>query len=168
MKKTITDSSKYKVGTTLWFLCFEQHENYQLGDEYDCFIHEHPYFTMTKTPMRHLWKTNRPLPKMDGESFDMTIMLLTSDIVIGSMIANNVGFSENTGEFSYYDDELEICLPEQILFKDRKSAVNERTRIFKMIHDWSKNKLESSNEMFSVRKLVDRKNKCPDNREEGR
>lgn len=168
MKKTIIDSSKYKVGATLWFLYFEQHDNYQLGDDYNYFVNEHPYFTMTKTPMRHLWKTSRPLPKMDGESFDMTIMLLTSDIIVGSMIVNSVGFSENTGEFSYYDDELAICLPEQILFKDRKGAVNERTRIFKMIHDWSKSKLESSNEMFSVRKFVDRKDKRPDCGEKGR
>lgn len=167
MKKTIIDSAKYKLGSTVWFLCFDQHDNYQLGDEYNHFIHEHPYFTMTKTPLRHLWKTTRPLPKMENESFDTVIMLLTCDMSVRSMIISNIELSENTGEFSYCDDELEICLPEQILFKDHKSAVNERTRILKMIHDWSKNKLESSDEMFSVRNSVDRKDKRSYNREEG-
>jgi hypothetical protein len=158
MKNNILDSSKYIVGSTLWFLDIEENRNVQLGDEYNHYIYEHPYFTMTKTPMKHLWKSTRPLPKMSHEPFDMMVILLTSDICVKSMVVNNIGFSENTGEFTYCDEDLEICLPEQILFRDRKHAVNERTRILKMIHDWSKSKLESSNEMFAVRKSVDKLN----------
>jgi hypothetical protein len=88
-------------------------------------------------------------------------MLLTSKMTVQSMIVEGIEFSDNTGEFSYSDEELQICLPEQILFSNRGQAVNEKNRIFRMIHDWSKKQLESTDEMFSVRKsVVNNEGKC--------
>jgi len=150
--KTLIDSAKYPMGSTVWFLSLQQPTDYQLGEQYDSFIFEHPIFAMSRTPLRHIWKSGRALPKLDSESFDNVITLLTSEILIRSMVVECIDRSENTGEFVYLDDELEICLPEQVLYANRKDADREHKRILRMIRDWATAQLETKNEMFSVRR----------------
>ena len=148
----IMASAKYPLGSTVWFLGLEPPENYQLGEQYDSFMFEHPIFALSRTPLRHIWKSTRALPKLENESFDNIITLVTSRILVQSMVVESIERSENTGEFVYLDDELEICLPEQILYSSRPEAKREQTRILKMVRDWAIAQLETNNEMFSMRR----------------
>lgn len=149
---SIIDSAKYNIGETLWFLDLESPSHYQLGEEYDTLILEHPLFTFTRTPLKHIWTSSRALPKMEGDSFDNVTSLLVSKILIRSIVVESIERSENTGEFVYLDIEQEICLPEQVLYSNRKDAQREKTRVLKMIKDWATAQLDSKNEMFSMRR----------------
>ena len=149
---SVIDSAKYNIGETLWFLDLESPNNYQLGEEYDSLILEHPLFTFTRTPLKHIWRSSRALPKMEGDSFDNVISLLVSKILIRSMVVESIERSENTGEFVYLDVEQEVCLPEQVLYSNRKDAQREKTRILRMIKDWATAQLDYKNEMFSMRR----------------
>lgn len=149
---TLLDSAKHRIGDTVWFTQLRQPVDHQLGEQYNDMLYEHPMFIFSRTPLRHIWTSGRALPKLDGESFDSIVMLLTGEIVLRSMVIESIERSENTGEFIYYDDELQVCLPEQVLYLDRRGADRERTRILRMIRDWATAQLEAKNEMFSMRK----------------
>jgi len=148
----IMASAKYPLGSTAWFLGLEPHESYQLGEQYDMFMFEHPIFALSRTPLRHIWKSSRALPKLEHESFDNIITLVTSRILVQSMVVESIERSENTGEFVYLDNDLEVCLPEQVLYSTRREASREQTRILKMVRDWAIAQLETNNEMFSMRR----------------
>lgn len=161
---SIIASAKFKIGDTVWFLGLEQPNGYQLGEEYDTLMFEHPIFTFRRTPLKHIWRSARELPKMEGEAFDNITSLLVSKILIRSMVIEGIERSENTGEFIFSDFDQEVSLPEQVLYADRKDAQREKTRILKMIRDWVTAQLDTDNEMFSMRR---RPNKHQQDRRSG-
>lgn len=148
----ITSMAKYQPGTTIWYISLEKPYSCELGIEYNIFTFEHPIFIMSRTPLKHIWNSSRALPKIEGESFDTIISLLTSNISVQSMVVENIERSENTGEFVYYDEVLEVIIPEQIAYIKRKDAQREKTRILRMIIDWATAQLEPKNEMFTLRR----------------
>ena len=102
--------------------------------------------------MKFMWSSNRKLPKLENETFDHIINLLTCKMVPRSMLIDAITLSENIGEYIYHDNESKISLPEQVIFKNRKDALREISRTLNMIRDWVDQQLGNNYEMFSMRR----------------
>lgn len=151
-KSTLDDCGKFAIGSTVWFLVFEQPNQITVGDDYEIFSVEHPIFLFSRTPIKCMWQTSRALPKLEGDTFDTVMSMITCKLVARTMVVETIEISENTGEFVYCDDQDGIFLPEIVIFKDRNAAMRERTRILNMIKNWVDKQLGNNHDMFSVRK----------------
>ena len=151
-KLTLDDCGKYPIGNTVWFLVFEQPNQIAIGDDYDIYSNEHPIFLFYKTPIKCLWQTNRALPKLENDTFDTVMSMMTCKLVARTMVIETIEISESTGELMYCDDQDGIFLPEIVIFKDRNAAMRERSRILNMIKNWADKQLGTDHDMFSVRK----------------
>lgn len=162
----INSMAKYKIGSTIWFVDFAEPCDIMLGESYDCFMSEHPYFTLTRTPYKHVWKSGRQIPKIEAQPFDNIVTLLVGKLAVRSVVVENILRSETTGEYVYLDSMATISLPEQIVYSERCQAQKEKTRILKMIRDWATAQLEDNDgEMFSVSKSDKKQSdRCSDNR----
>ena len=151
-KSTLEDCGKYAIGSNVWYLVFEQPNQVVVGDDYEQYHREHPIFLFSKTPVKCLWQTSRALPKLEGDTFDTVMSMVTCRLVARTMIVETIEISEVTGEFVYCDDEEGIFLPEIVIFKNRNEAMRERTRILNMIKNWVDKQLGNDHDMLSVRK----------------
>lgn len=152
-KQTIEEfGGSFKVGDVVWFVTLEQPNQVIVGEKYEHLLSDHPIFLLSRSPMGLMWSSKRKLPKLENETFDHIVNLLTCTLVARSMLVDSIELSDSVGEYIYHDDEFLITLPENVLFKDRKSALREISRTLNMIKDWVDNQLGNNHEMFSMRR----------------
>lgn len=164
-KLELSNCGKYSIGSTVWYLDFQHTNSASIGEEYDEFHSSHPIFLFKRTPVKSIWKTSRTLPRLEHNSFDLIMGLITGKLEAKSIVVDFVELDETTGDFVYSDDSGEIYLPEIVLFETNREALRERTRVLNMIKDWVAKQIGTNYDLFSMRKSSEKQqDKCSNRR----
>ena len=134
----VKELSRYKQGEVAWWVVLRPKKvaetKLEKCDEW--MVEHHPKVLFTRGPCKNVWKQNIRLPHLHHTDFAVITNVLTSTVMVEEFFVNEVVRSFDTGEFFYANADNE-WMPESYLFDSKQAARKEKTRILKLIKQWS-------------------------------
>ena len=136
---SVTELARYTVGDIAYWIIISNEEVPVLDDD-NIWMLDNPRVLYEHGPAKHIWKeSNRfsRLPKLNDIDFINIVNLLTSELVVQPYIISEISRSNDTGEFYYYNEEIDEWAQESCLFDTNIAARREKNRILKLIKKWA-------------------------------
>lgn len=88
-------------------------------------------------PFKHLWPSKAKLPRLSYFDFNLITNILTAQLRVDDFFIDDLIRSMETGQFLYYDGAND-WMPEDCLFPTMSEALREKTRILRLLRNWTK------------------------------
>ena len=133
---SVLELSRYKVDTTVYWLALRIKAPVpELSEEAIWLTTVHPK-ELYLGPYKKLWSSNAKLPKLHHVDFNTIVSILVSELCIEEFPIKEIIRSQDTGEFFYANGDDE-WMPEQCLFDTTTAAKREKSRVLKLIRNWT-------------------------------